>query len=151
MTGEKVVEKKILRPEQHGTTTGYHYGCRCSPCCVAMREYQQDYLARKRSEPTPDDVHGTFKGYNIHACRCDECIEAWRAHYAPQKQATVDRRAARKVEEAAREAQHQEIRDRRYLAKVLEDPRVQAHIKSREQDAYIKGFDKAVERLRPKP
>lgn len=30
---------RTVRDDQHGTITGYVYGCRCSPCRMARRDY----------------------------------------------------------------------------------------------------------------
>lgn len=32
-----------VRADQHGTITGYVYGCRCNACRIARREYAREY------------------------------------------------------------------------------------------------------------
>lgn len=145
---------QIMTPEQHGTPSGYNYhGCRCSNCVDAIRTYTREYRDRKRSEPTPDHVHGTWNGYRTYGCRCERCRALMDEKNRVSREATAERRATRKAEEAAYEATLG-IKPRRKprqtsLVQMLADPRLQAEITRREQEAYIRGFDRAVERLRP--
>jgi hypothetical protein len=67
--------------EQHGTATGYDYGCRCAECREAIR---LKGIARRRSAgvptthgPPPGPIkHGTLHAYNSRRCRCDACRAA---------------------------------------------------------------------------
>lgn len=45
---EKQRKRLLANPSdpQHGTATGYRYGCHCSRCLKAMLEYQEDYRHR---------------------------------------------------------------------------------------------------------
>ena len=63
--GEKLGQRRLERVQvdgawyhpraPHGTLDGYtNWGCRCAPCRQAMRDYQQDYRAR-RTESAPAD------------------------------------------------------------------------------------------------
>ena len=36
--------EKSIKDSQHGTTTGYRYGCRCEACKVAFRIYRRNYV-----------------------------------------------------------------------------------------------------------
>jgi hypothetical protein len=71
----------VVRDDQHGTVTGYGYGCRCVECREAIR---LKGVARRRrlGVPTTKGVppgsikHGTKYGYDRRGCRCDECREA---------------------------------------------------------------------------
>lgn len=38
-----------VAPNQHGTSTGWQYGCKCGPC----QQYNRDKLAEKTWPPTP--------------------------------------------------------------------------------------------------
>lgn len=42
--------KRPVRPEQHGTITGYVYGCRCDPCRAAQRERNRTHPGRASEE-----------------------------------------------------------------------------------------------------
>jgi hypothetical protein len=66
-----------VRPEQHGTRTGYHYGCRCGDCRDAQAAYDAARRPRKGRTPKPPTPlrHGTCHAYN-RGCRCDECRRA---------------------------------------------------------------------------
>jgi hypothetical protein len=60
--------------DQHGTRTGYVYGCRCQPCRTANEIANR---ARRRKGLEPDDPrHGTLTGYAGCACRCEDCSNA---------------------------------------------------------------------------
>ena len=41
---------KEIRPEQHGTTTGYGYGCRCDACRAAASARRRDHRERNREQ-----------------------------------------------------------------------------------------------------
>jgi len=57
----------------HGTRHGYiYYGCRCSPCAAANREYMRAYFFRRDLGTVK---HGTREGYN-RGCRCTPCRRA---------------------------------------------------------------------------
>jgi hypothetical protein len=66
-----------VRPEQHGTRTGYHYGCRCDDCQAAQAAYDAARRPRKgRTRKPPSPLrHGTCHAYN-RGCRCDDCRRA---------------------------------------------------------------------------
>ena len=61
--GEKQIE--------HGTPNGYKLGCRCIVCKEAHAAWVAEYRAKTRE--SKDFEHGTFKGYTVAGCRCDEC------------------------------------------------------------------------------
>jgi len=63
----------LMKPEQHGTTTGYTYGCRCSLCKKAMSDAKKQI--RSVGIPPDDKRHGTQSGYQ-RGCRCSACIDA---------------------------------------------------------------------------
>jgi hypothetical protein len=71
----------IPREDQHGTVTGYGYGCRCDDCRKANR---LKGAARRwalgvptRYGPPPQPIkHGTLHAYSRRGCRCDLCREA---------------------------------------------------------------------------
>jgi len=66
-----------VRPEQHGTRTGYHYGCRCDDCRRAIREASQAWRDAHPTPPRPPVPisHGELAGYR-RGCRCDDCRAA---------------------------------------------------------------------------
>lgn len=37
--------RRVVKPEQHGTRTGYDYGCRCDACREARRKQGAEYRA----------------------------------------------------------------------------------------------------------
>jgi hypothetical protein len=37
-----------IRQDQHGTTTGYRYGCGCDACRAANRDYRRAWVAENR-------------------------------------------------------------------------------------------------------
>lgn len=39
-----------VRDDQHGTNTGYAYGCRCYACCAASRAYHRAYVSTHRDQ-----------------------------------------------------------------------------------------------------
>lgn len=66
-----------VKPEQHGTKTGYEYGCRCVDCNAANAAYSRAYRAKAR--PVRPDQHGTRTGY-AYGCRCRPCRDSQVAH-----------------------------------------------------------------------
>lgn len=81
----------LARPEQHGTTTGYHNGCRCDACYEANRDYHR---ARRLGLTEPRKLgrtHGLRTTY-VHGCRCDQCRTAERDYQRSRRAA--QRRAA---------------------------------------------------------
>jgi hypothetical protein len=68
----------VVKSEQHGTATGYNYGCRCNACREAIRIKG---VARRRAQGVPDRhgpppgpiKHGTLHAYSNRGCRCDDC------------------------------------------------------------------------------
>ena len=70
-----------VRDDQHGTTTGYAYGCRCQPCRTAAEAKRR--VVRRRGIAPDDSRHGTIDGYIRFACRCEECTSA---HVAYQRE-----------------------------------------------------------------
>ena len=95
---------------RHGTTGGYAYGCKCSECMRAQREYANAYYHkrqdRKKAEAAKKAVqaeaarqraadkqaareaeelerlhHGTTARY-AYGCRCAPCTEAAQKHDA---------------------------------------------------------------------
>lgn len=71
---------KPLPSNQHGSTAGYQYGCRCGPCAAVGRAYARarwsGHLVPARSPKAerPPAEHGTSAGYKS-GCRCDACRE----------------------------------------------------------------------------
>lgn len=70
-----------MRMAEHGTTTRYAYGCRCTPCRSA--KYQADkarrLAARALAAVNPRYIpHGQLRGYQHWGCRCEECKAAYR-------------------------------------------------------------------------
>ena len=45
-------DQREVREDQHGTQTGYVYGCRCYRCSAASRAYHRQYAAAHRTEIT---------------------------------------------------------------------------------------------------
>lgn len=66
------VERREVRDDQHGTITGYSYGCRCDSCKQARRDYYQ--LSKRPKEQIP---HGTLTKYR-YGCRCEPCRHSTR-------------------------------------------------------------------------
>lgn len=60
-------EGRTVKEHQHGTLTGYVYGCRCRDCTEAHRV----------SKPKSSIKHGTEYGYK-RGCRCRSCKRASR-------------------------------------------------------------------------
>lgn len=92
------VHREKLR-EKHGRTGTYtNHGCRCEPCCEAMRQQARDWYARNlkvpggssRGQAGPcregggktetcrcENVrHGRYATYMNHGCRCEDCSRA---------------------------------------------------------------------------
>jgi hypothetical protein len=67
----------VVRDDQHGTRTGYSYGCRCDACRAAQAACDSARRPRTGRTPKPSTPlrHGTCHGYN-RGCRCDECQRA---------------------------------------------------------------------------
>jgi hypothetical protein len=77
------VGRREVREDQHGTPTGYTYGCRCRQCTLANRDRNRQYNAM------PVVAHGRV-GYG-RGCRCDECYEYNQAASgAAQRRATPE-------------------------------------------------------------
>lgn len=62
-----------VRPDQHGTRTGYYYGCRCADCRSANAANSRANRAMGRT--VRPDQHGTLTGYE-YGCRCQRCKDA---------------------------------------------------------------------------
>lgn len=63
---------------RHGTSSGYHIGCRCDRCKEFYRLDHKAKINRYLSEmnENPNDYrHGTYAGYT-YGCRCDACKRA---------------------------------------------------------------------------
>ena len=71
-----------MRPELHGSTSGYKNGCRCDDCRIAHGQAQADWLKRNRENSRPPPKHGTLNGYVNYSCRCEDCMTAARAYRA---------------------------------------------------------------------
>jgi hypothetical protein len=70
----KVAGRLTQNPKdpRHGTVGGYTYwGCRCTPCCTAIKESVAKRKAKKRAAMSESD-HGHW-GYRNAGCRCDVC------------------------------------------------------------------------------
>jgi hypothetical protein len=94
-----VVPAKLLKPwtpkplaaddERHGTNSGYaNFGCRCSRCAEARREYR----SHRKSNPKPrakTSDHGTEPRYS-RGCRCAECKAAKGAANRKRKKDRAD-------------------------------------------------------------
>lgn len=50
--------QRTIKPEQHGSLTGYTYGCRCGPCKTVQAAYAEAYR-----EKYPDRVRTTAAAY----------------------------------------------------------------------------------------
>lgn len=69
----------LAKPEHHGTTTGYKYGCRDDCCYEAYRDWQR--LRRIGAIPPRKlgRTHGLRSTY-VHGCRCEQCRTAEREY-----------------------------------------------------------------------
>ena len=82
-----------IKPEHHGTATGYAYGCRCRPCTDAAvakdREWRHRTGRHKPRKQYLDEVvkttHGREKMYG-QGCRCAQCREAARLARARRRE-----------------------------------------------------------------
>lgn len=67
---------------EHGTTSRYSLGCRCTDCRAAKYHYDKarKATARALAAANPRYVpHGTLRGYQHWGCRCEDCKTALRA------------------------------------------------------------------------
>ena len=66
-----------VRDDQHGTRTGYAYGCRCDDCRFANASHQRMRAAmgKVRVRRVDDSIHGTSTNYS-NGCRCESCTSA---------------------------------------------------------------------------
>lgn len=61
----------------HGLGGYTNYGCRCSVCRDAAREWQRQRRSRRLMEGFDDQQHGTQTAYSA-GCRCDVCVETYK-------------------------------------------------------------------------
>lgn len=82
---------------EHGTTSRYTYGCRCTDCRSAKYFYDKarHAAARELAAANPRYIpHGTTTGYQHWGCRCEQCRAAARA--AKQRWPSATRKRARR-------------------------------------------------------
>lgn len=85
-TSKPAKPRREVRADQHGTRTGYNYGCRCVECREAHNAHNRALRARRRAEGVPAGIeHGTANAYTNYGCRCDECRAANTARWHAQK------------------------------------------------------------------
>lgn len=78
--------QREVRGDQHGTRTGYSYGCRCDSCRAAIAEYAREWRQRN-----PDKVRAaTSRWREANAQRFAEGQRAWRT--ANREYVTAHRR-----------------------------------------------------------
>lgn len=69
----------------HGHYRRYNTGCRCALCTEAKRVHQLEAVNRTREAAAAglvDIPHGSPRGYQYYACRCDDCKAAARRQRA---------------------------------------------------------------------
>ena len=81
----------------HPSWSAYVHGCRCDDCRAVAREYQRDYLERKRtnqpttweSRPEPPIVTdcGAANHHTAYSrgCRCDACRRVLRDYHRDRR------------------------------------------------------------------
>lgn len=79
-----------LRP--CGTYAAYRRGCHCELCRAANRREASARLARRRTRPVPDDIHGKATTYGNWGCRCRPCTDAHTIACAPHSRAYDERK-----------------------------------------------------------
>jgi hypothetical protein len=75
-----------VRPEQHGTVTGYYYGCRCETCKAVNAEKSR--AARRAGRTVRPEQHGTRTGYQ-YGCKCEACRGAQAVHTRARRAAAL--------------------------------------------------------------
>lgn len=84
-------DRPPVKPEQHGTTTAYGYGCKCGDCREAHAAYRLELYYRRKNmrrlllgrwmqaDLPPDGPwrHGLYSTYMGWSCRCDPCSDAY--------------------------------------------------------------------------
>lgn len=53
--------RRPVRDHQHGTTTGYSYGCRCEACRDAWRSYQRGYTGPRVGAEALERVYAALE------------------------------------------------------------------------------------------
>lgn len=61
MGGGAVTTRRPVRDDQHGTITGYVYGCRCGACVPAGRQYRRDRGGGRVSAEIADRVFAALE------------------------------------------------------------------------------------------
>lgn len=77
-----------VRDDQHGTTTGYGYGCRCWSCRKSVADKRR--LVKAVGIGSDDPRHGTLVGYASHGCRCGPCRQAHSEYQNSRRPVTED-------------------------------------------------------------
>jgi len=99
------VTSRPVSSDQHGTLTGYSYGCRCDPCRDAKSDYTRRWQEQKRaSDRVP---HGTCNGFDNYGCRCGPCSEAKRERTGSEESLSLHRKRQATYRAENREAYNQ--------------------------------------------
>lgn len=110
-----------LRPDQHGTPSGYARGCRCTRCASAHNAYRRRqvdelrvYLVEVdgRMVTTAETLHGHghYVTYRTYSCRCVPCTDANRVrarryrHQSNANQLRLERLRAGRNDDAGGDA-----------------------------------------------
>jgi DNA-binding CsgD family transcriptional regulator len=65
-----------VKPVDHGTLLSYQRGCKCGKCRAANTEEGRRQRESRKSRETPEEIHGTFNGYQNWDCHCERCKAA---------------------------------------------------------------------------
>jgi len=68
----------------------YTHGCRCEECRSAKRNYMRRMRSRTRN--MPQELHGTYTGYDNWGCRCWKCRVAKSTHRATTEKENARRK-----------------------------------------------------------
>lgn len=63
---------RTVREDQHGTRTGYSYGCRCGDCINAEYVYQGEWRQKQKAE-TPVNRSQIQHGPGVSVAFCKPC------------------------------------------------------------------------------
>lgn len=67
--------RKVIRPDQHGTQTGYQYGCRDACCREAHKHYRKGLRAEGRDPQTPRPLERRKLRAHEHDAAVDALLE----------------------------------------------------------------------------